>query len=781
MSAESVSGYFLTVVIRLTDWQVNGSARSQRSLCRAISAKVCLRFRCTAFHLKLACSIFFAVESIFPYRLNAQLSGWRFISEYCSALVSRFTIADLESPTLPPMKQLNIGGVRATSGGAGSRSSVRLESADRADGAVRCSGWRDSAAGVEHQQLSWANSSGSAAALGWGEAAGCRQQQGCSLTVLKTSSDPVSVACHRPLLCFPLDLLVMTARCSLRDAMRIAAALCCLAAVTAAGQSDNQGIYRRCSDGRSVAVPCLQPTTDCTDRSVPSRIPGSCVRWYSCCKAPPKDVNYVRSPEKKAARREQIYEKAFSWLVAGARAVKKAWNSLLSRVRGEAGSEEQSPYANLGPRGADAYNWRRPAYGENHPSRSLQYPSSQYGPPNSKRHTNPQISNWVADADGVSGRYKLPGGRGPSRRDRGLFGRPSGSPDGFTRAPSGPTFSSRPKTPAQFDPSRSSFSDSAAERPSLPTPTPTPLEGADAVVAEAARRWLPSDCGRLSPIRTPTEMDRRRRKRDVTGGHPADRSRWTWMAIVGMRQPEQNWAENRGQGPVWICGGAVITPRFVLTAAHCVGGRALDSLVVRLGEYNLSSATDGPHQDRLVSSVTLHPQFVSRQNDVALLRLNRPAELGLTVRPVCLPVPGTPPVPARLRRVAGWGKLSFEGAGAAALQEAKLTLVPPEACEAIYRRLSSFSESFPGGGFLGTKLCAVDPSPRGADACQGDSGGPLTGRRTDGRFSLVGVVSLGVGCGDPDFPGVYTRVESYVPWIVAVIATTEVEAGLSAA
>ena len=248
------------------------------------------------------------------------------------------------------------------------------------------------------------------------------------------------------------------------------------------------------------------------------------------------------------------------------------------------------------------------------------------------------------------------------------------------------------------------------------------------------------------------------------------------MAIVGMRQAGENWAENRGQGPVWICGAAVITRQFVLTAAHCVGGRAPEKLVVRLGEYNLSSITDGPHQDRQVISVTLHPQFVSRQNDVALLRLDKPAEFGLTVRPVCLPVPGAPEATEAPRRVAGWGKLSFAGAGAAVLQEAKLILVPAEACEDIYRRLSSFSESFPGGGFLGTKLCAVDPSSRGADACQGDSGGPLTGLRSDGRFSLDGIVSLGVGCGDPDFPGVYTRVESYVPWIVAVIATAEAEA-----
>ncbi|KAF0288680.1 Proclotting enzyme [Amphibalanus amphitrite] len=627
----------------------------------------------------------------------------------------------------------------------------------------------------------------------------------------------------------------MAPRSSLTVLTRTAAVLCCLSVVTAinhvtqqgGNQDPNQGVYRRCADGRSVAVPCLQPTTDCTDRSVPSRIPGSCVRWYSCCKEPPRDVDYVRSPEEKAARRGEMYQKAVGWLVAGARAIKTMWNSFLDKVRGEKASGAQHPpYGHHIPPGAEPHAWRGPVYDEqhqgygNHRNPGSQQPNGVYGYANSKSYQSSPIKNWVTDYKSSTSGYGS-----PTKPSRGGYGRPSWPPNSFTstsstKFPSGSGFSSRLPTkpshfstrvptvpgdltpPSHFMPSSPTTSDKMT--PSrFPTRVPTipgdlvppstdsaserttattrrPLTGADAIVAEAARRWLPSDCGRLSPLSSFSGLGRRRRRRDITGGHPADRSRWAWMAVIGMRQPGENWAENRGQGPVWICGGAVVTPRFVLTAAHCVGGRALDKLVVRLGEYNLSSTTDGPHQDRLVSAVTLHPQFVSRQNDVALLRLDVPAEFGLLVRPVCLPVPGAPVPPPGLRRVAGWGRLSFEGAGAAVLQEAKLTLVPADACESIYRRLSSFGESFPGGGFLGTKLCAVDPSTRGADACLGDSGGPLTGLRPDGRFALVGIVSLGVGCGDPDFPGVYTRVESYVPWIVAVIATAEAEAAAAA-
>ena len=100
----------------------------------------------------------------------------------------------------------------------------------------------------------------------------------------------------------------------------------------------------------------------------------------------------------------------------------------------------------------------------------------------------------------------------------------------------------------------------------------------------------------------------------------------------------------------------------------------------------------------------------------------------------------------------GFGKLESEGEQARYLRQATVPLVSQDECRRSYRRLTS------------QMLCAGYPRRGGIDSCQGDSGGPLVCRER-GRFYLAGVVSYGIGCARPGYPGVYVNVQAVRQWI----------------
>ncbi|XP_037087887.1 coagulation factor X-like [Pollicipes pollicipes] len=244
----------------------------------------------------------------------------------------------------------------------------------------------------------------------------------------------------------------------------------------------------------------------------------------------------------------------------------------------------------------------------------------------------------------------------------------------------------------------------------------------------------------------------------ITGGQDAIIGRWPWIALIGEQRPSRI---------SWFCGGALLNERFVATAAHCLGQFQKNRLLVRVGDFDLHYDTDAAHQDLLVDRIYLHPAYehYRKHNDLALLRLSTAARLGPLVRPVCLPPAGVN-LTGQWTSLAGWGHTDFGGESSAVLQEVRLPLVDTATCEAHYRTLgNNFQQDF-APGFGDTKICAHDTTGHGRDSCQGDSGGPMTFRDpASGRVQLVGIVSTGVGCGHPTFPGVYTRVAMYVDWI----------------
>uniref|UniRef100_A0A8D3D839 ST14 transmembrane serine protease matriptase a n=1 Tax=Scophthalmus maximus TaxID=52904 RepID=A0A8D3D839_SCOMX len=233
----------------------------------------------------------------------------------------------------------------------------------------------------------------------------------------------------------------------------------------------------------------------------------------------------------------------------------------------------------------------------------------------------------------------------------------------------------------------------------------------------------------------------------IVGGQEAEEGEFPWQVSLQIK----------GYGHV--CGASIISPRWLVTAAHCVQ----DDGKTRYSQPGTWEAYLGLHKQgklggavvkRNLKQIIPHPNYnaFTFDNDIALMELDSPVTYSDYIRPICLPSPQHDFPNGNTVWITGWGATREGGFAATVLQKAQVRIINHSVCDKLM------------GGQLTSRMLCAGVLSGGVDACQGDSGGPLSSP-SGTRMFLAGVVSWGDGCARRNKPGIYSTVTKFRGWI----------------